>query len=291
MAILATSLTCGQTPAPTVIESTTPSNIFMQGLYRSNSSASPLPRIPENAVQDAFRAFSNDQNEDGSWGTPSSQLLATPLVFMAYLGSAETEKSEKYGSTVSRARKWILGASPTSHEERIATILALTEYVLLTKLPDDTATIDHERIRKLLGAVSPRENDPWTDLISRHRLPPSIPRPSWAQPTKELKAKWETAELNLAPASPLDYLELRLAGLARFQRGGKSWTDFNNQAMPALIARQANGYFQSGSEDDKYACTAFAIQNMQVFYAFQPPFWQGIPATQDKDEEIIIDIK
>lgn len=247
--------------------------------------------MTEDAVQDALRVFSRDQNEAGSWGTPSAQLLATPLVFMAYMGSAETERSEKYGSTVSKARKWLLEANPTRHEERIAIILALTENALLIKLPDDAATSDHAKINQLLGDIVPREDDPWTDLLTMHRLPPSIPRPSWAQPTKELKAKWEAVEVNLAPISPLGYLELRLAGLARFQKGGKTWTEFNNQVMPALIARQEDGYFPSEPKEDKYACTALAIYNMQVFYAYLPPFWQVMTETQEKDEDIRIDVR
>ena len=61
--------------------------------------------------------------------------------------------------------------------------------------------------------------------------------------------------------------------------------------MPALIARQRDGYFTSESKDDKYACTALAIHSMQVYFAYSPPFWQGVAGAHDKDEDIRIDIR
>lgn len=216
-AILVTSSASGQTPETPIQGDASNTNvIIMRGLHRSPSSMLPRPRMTGDAVKDALQVFSRDHNEDGSWGVPSAQMLATPLVFMAYWASAETEHSEKYGSTVAKARKWLLEASPTSDEERIGHILALAVYALITEQSAGTAAGDIEKIKTLLATMTPRDADPWTDLLISHRLPTAIPRPSWAQPTRKLKAKWETAEINLAPISPLGYLELRLSGLARF---------------------------------------------------------------------------
>ncbi len=58
-------------------------------------------------LQNCFDWFLTVQNEDGSWGSKGRRVEATAMVLKAFLQQGETPLSEKYGTMVQKAMKWL----------------------------------------------------------------------------------------------------------------------------------------------------------------------------------------
>jgi hypothetical protein len=275
--------------------------LIMRGLYPSRSrnalaERGERKRRTADCVTEALRAFKRTQNDDGSWGTAEFRELATPLVLMAFVGRGETRGSEEFGTVVAKAHEWTLQSSPATHEERVAAILGLAMSVVVHTKGGEEAVAEKEAaaIQRLLDGVTPQQNDHWTDLLRLHRLPSGITRPEWMAYTREETRQWEGLEVNYDPDNLDEYLSLRLVGWARFIHGGEFWNLFNKAFAPKMIERQdATGFYPCIPDGARFACTAIAVQSMEVYYAFQPLFWTS-PAktrTQAFDADVKVKIK
>ena len=281
-------------PVPMTNVVITKSPVIMRSLYGNRPTRYGLTGHTEGAVIRALRMFKRTQNEDGSWGEGNNRRLATPLVLMALLGHGESTSSHEFGNPVARAHRWTLAENPTNDAERIATSLALSEYVALhVGNRRDLAAAEIAKIKACLSAVQRTTEDPWVDYATFFRLPPEVTRPDWMKYTREYPARWADAEVDIAPESIPGYLALRIAGLGKFQTGGDHWRDFNRQYAPKMIERQTEaGFLPCMPESDRFACTALAVQAMEVYYQYRPHSWaQPVPEEKTQvDEDVEIEI-
>jgi hypothetical protein len=269
--------------------------LIMRGLYEGRSRSATNAPIPTTAkaVEAALQAFKTSQNPDGSWGDEGNKTLSTALVLTAFLNRGETEGSREFGGHISKASAWLLESNASNNEERIALVVALSEQALMqirtgsTNIPARTTA----RIQSLVSEIKPRKDDPWTTLLIRHRLPPDIERPEWAQYTRETAKEWASTEVSFEPSTVEAYLNLFLVGLAKFNQGENRWSDFNRAFAPKIIERQLpTGFYPCTPNSDKFACTALALRTMAIYYAFAPPFWtsprQWTPTDGNQDVRV-----
>ena len=272
------------------------SPLIFKGLYGPRSGKGR--KTTETAVLAALRMFKTTQNADGSWGAGEARRLATPLVLSAFLGHGETPASEQFGTSVARAHGFVLECNPSNDAERASAILALSEYLALhvSSRERDHAAREIEKIRGLLSSIRQTGESPWVDYLTFYLLPPEVKRPEWMKYTRDFPKRWSDALVDVEPGTLDGYLALRVAGLAKFRIGGKVWGDFNRQFAPKMVEQQtAEGFYPCQSETDQYACTALAVQTMQVYYAWQPNYYaRPEPEREDatvngKDVEVRIE--
>lgn len=237
----------------------------------------------------ALRMFKSAQNKDGSWGEGGSRHLATPLVLTALLGNGESRTSHEFGQAVTRAREWTLAAEPATDAERASAIVALSFYVAMhANERRDNVKAEIAKIGALLSALKNPTGDPWSDLLAFHRLPDEIERPGWMKDTRDKLRKWSETDVDANPTTLDGYIVLRVAGLAKFLAGGKPWVEFNRDVVPVVVSRQAeDGYYPSALETDRFACTALAVQSLQMYYVFSGRFW-ALPEREPAPARVVI---
>ncbi len=285
-------------PDPVPITNIVKSPVVMKGLYGTRSSRTNAPSLSgktESAVMKALRMFKAKQNEDGSWGTEDKRRLATPLVITAFLGHGETRSSHEFGETVARAGRYLLACSPTNDAELISGIIALSEYVALHvgSTQRDAAKAEVAKIQASLAAVRRTAENPWVDYLTFFLLPQEVPRPAWVKYTHDFPKRWSDAKVNVEPGTLEEYLALRVAGLAKFRIGGKVWSEFNRDFAPKMVERQTDaGFYPCQPEADQFACTALAVQAIEVYYAWQPHYYaQPEPEKPEKPGSEDVEIK
>ena len=230
-------------------------------------------RTTDAAVMDALRWFSSTQNPDGSWGEKDERGLATPLVLLAYLGRGETRASERFGEHVGRAHEWLMSATPTNDPDRIATIIALSEYTAL-HIPSaqrHLAKAGVAKVQQLLDSIVTTNGTPWIELLSLHLLPQEVSRPTWLQQTRVIQKNWQDANPSLTPDDLDSYLALRLATLGK-QRGQQDpWHTFYREYAIELIKHQdKEGNFPCKQGEQTIACTALAVHALEVYGIMLP---------------------
>jgi hypothetical protein len=272
------------------------SPVIMRGIYGTRSNRTNAPSLSgktEAAVMKALRMFKGSQNADGSWGTEDKRRLATPLVLLCFLGHGETGASHEFGETVARAHKYMLACNPADDPEHIAGIVALSEYVGLhvTSTERNLAEAEVGKIRASLSVVQGTTNNPWVDYLTFHLLPPEIARPDWIKYTTGFPKRWSDVRINVEPNTLDGYLVLRVAGIAKFRIGGKVWEEFNREFLPKMVERQTDkGFYPCQPEADQFACTALAVQMMEVYYAWQPRYMPSPePVQTEKDIKVKIE--
>ena len=296
--ILLLGTTCSRSQEPFSPQPSpfTNGSVIIRGILGTRSSAARrYGHVPEVAVLRGLRMFKRTQNEDGSWGDGDERRLATPLVLMSLLSHGESRASQEFGQSVARAHEWTLATQPATDAERTSIVIALSVYVdLHAGKRRDLVKAEVAKIKALLSAVQNMQANPWVDLLTFHDLPQEIARPGWMKYTRDFPRRWSEREVNANPTTMDDYVALRVAGLAKFRLGGKVWTQFNREVTPTTVERQTDdGYYPCEPEADRFACTALAVQSLQVYYAYQPRYWaqpEPEPKHQIQDEEIEIDI-
>ena len=266
------------------------SPIIMRGIIgtRSRNRTNVGTRRTENAVMDALRMFKTTQNEDGSWGECDQRCLATPLVLMALLAHAETRESHEFGNTTARAHQYVLTSNPTNDAERISSIIALSEYVAVHVGSKHRERVKTEiaKIQAMLSAVHDTADNAWVQFLTFHHLPKEIPSPEWVKYTPEFSKWFSDVQANLSPENVEEYLALRLASLGKFCVGGKVWRDFNHQFLPKMIERQTTeGFYPCQLEAERFACTALAVQSIEVYYAWFPYYCEPPELENEKELE------
>lgn len=130
------------------------SPLVLKGLYGSRTAAgrkaalskhaAKLGPQTEEAVIRALEWLKNSQLQDGAWSGKSSSSnkpAMTGLALLCFLAHGETQRSERYGATVDRAIRYLLGVQKpdgsfdnNSYANGIASY-ALSEAYALTRIP------------------------------------------------------------------------------------------------------------------------------------------------------------
>lgn len=269
------------------------SPLIFKGLYGPRSGKGR--KTTETAVLASLRMLKTTQNTDGSWGAGEARRLATPLVLSAFLGHGETPASEQFGASVARAHGFVLECNLTNDAERASAIIALSEYVAIHvgSKERDLAAREIAKIRSLLSSMRQTEGNPWVAYLTFYLLPPEVERPEWMKYTRDFPKRWAEVLVDVEPGTIDGYLALRVAGLAKFRIGGKVWGDFNRQFASKMVERQtAEGFYPCQPEADQFACTALAVQAMQVYYAYQPRYYaQPEPEQEQKPRSEEVEVK
>ncbi len=289
----------GQQPIATNAASTNiaGSTLIMRGLYEHRSGSRSTTnilhgRMTETAVNAGLQAFKKDQNADGSWGSEDKKSLSTSLVLMALLGHGESNGSKEFGGVVAKAHEWLLGSCPTNENERVAEAIALSQCVLMSFGTEATNVPkrDLEKIKSLLAGLKPGDDDPWAILFKLFRTPVGIERPQWSSYTREMVKRWAAGDVSVEPQTLDAYVALRVKAFAKFMHGGNSWSDFHHLFMPKMVERQLpSGLYPCTPDADKFACSALAIQTMEIYYAFSPNFWTS-PQQPEKHENVTVEV-
>ncbi len=251
-------------------------NPTIKGLYGKRTSASQVRGSREAAVMDGLRALKSSQNEDGSWGSTERRCLATALVLTALLSHGEVESSHEFGLAVAKAHSWIMSSTPSNNAERIAMVAALSEYDVshFGGRSRDLARREVARVKELIAGAVFRPDDPWTDYLTLHLTAPEVERPAETLRTPDYLARWKDRTADLEPTTITGYVALCASSLGKFIQGGKSWDAFNKSFVPRAVERQMkDGFWPAANQEDRFACSALAIEGMEVNYAFRKSYW------------------
>lgn len=270
-------------------------NLIMKGIYTTRTNVGARVRGTEAAVMDGLRTLKGAQSEDGSWGADRHRYLATALVLNAFLNHAEAKTSQEFGSTVSKAHNWLMANAPSDNAERIAAVVALsafdaTHYGRATR---DLAQREVAKVKDALAGATFDAADPWTDYATLHQTAPEISRPAAILRTRDYFKQWKERTAEIEPTSVTGYVALCAASLGKFNEGGQPWVAFNKAFAPKTVQRQMkDGFWPCADPEERFACTALAIESMGVYYAWKPFAWPGPDKTPEKpDDEIKIEVK
>lgn len=276
--------------------------VIMKGIYgnRSRSAQTESPRSNHNVITFALRRFVEIQNPDGSWGAEGAKQLSTAFCLISFLRHGETSHSEKFGKPITNAHVWLMDSQPKSDPERIATAIALSDYITVHFRwhdPDEKADVPADQIQKVrdcFNAISPQCGEMWRDLITLSRLPKEISRRLDGDTIRATLDKYLDREPDGPPSRLDDYLILHLCSSARFHRGGNKWSDWNRQFAPMMVRIQASdGLFPCNPAEDNISATGLSVMSLTSYYIFSPNFSARAWSAKHKaeDEEIKIDFK
>lgn len=261
------------------------------GLSAHSSHAAPGSASPSaSAPFHALAYLASSQASDGHWSNGNTSIQATALCLSAFLRMGESSSSHRYGKYVSKAYDWLAKAEPTTEKDRIAMIVALSDFYTLHRIP-----IAAEKVKDLLAVLNIADVGAWGDLLSYARLPAGATRPPSLAKIKDTDAKYEDCALNAVLESVDGYLQMYLTSQAKYRTGGKTWTVYQRTYTPLLVARQrADGAFSTENEADRPAATALAVMSFAQLHAGALQFCpapEPKAEQEDTDAEIEIDIR
>lgn len=277
--------------------------IVMKGIYSANrprGSHAKRERTTHNVTTDALRRFVLIQNPDGSWGADGTQQLSTAFCLISFLRHGESRHSETFGKSIANAHAWLMASQPKRDPERVATAIALSDYITLHhrwhyhpggKKKSTVPAEQIQKIRNCINGISPQCGEMWRDLLSLSRLPEEIGRRQDGDTIRATLNKYLDREPDGSPSKLDDYLLLHLTSSARFHRGGKEWSEWNRQFAPMMIRTQkADGLFPCVSEGDRIPATGFSVMSLTVYYIWSHRFtaraWPKQEEAEDQEIEI-----
>jgi radical SAM protein with 4Fe4S-binding SPASM domain len=102
----------------------------------------PFYEIKQSTTRPALHWLQQQQNENGTWGSPPHQSVLTPLAVLAYLAQGETTSSAEFGRTVEKGLRFLfdsrnadLPTSPLETREEILPVWCLAEAYAMTRIP------------------------------------------------------------------------------------------------------------------------------------------------------------
>jgi radical SAM protein with 4Fe4S-binding SPASM domain len=113
----------------------------------SNKAGGGLSRLPfyeikQPATRSALLWLQQQQNADGTWGSPHHQASLTPLAILAYLSQGETTASYEFGQTVEKGLRFLFDSRSAEQpnarletREDILTVWCLAEAYAMTRIP------------------------------------------------------------------------------------------------------------------------------------------------------------
>jgi len=254
------------------------SPIVTKDLYRDRMKAGDEDlRTADMAVLSALRFFKRTQNADGSWGAVEERHLATPLVFMSFLRRGETSASAEFGVTVTRTRTWLLKATPTELADRIATVIALSDYCDLS-YPNADIEMKADEVKKMtilldqMATNEVNESNAWVDFAVFNTFSGDHSKPTWMRCSKQVKRKYVDTTVNLSPSIVSEYLTGYLVARASFMHGVEVWHKFNIMSLPKLLKQQeSSGAFPTKTDQTRYVVTALATLRLEIYHQYAAP--------------------
>lgn len=303
--VLAATHALAQEPAASQPAPFTNGPVVLKGIYgtRSTAAQGERPRSTHNVTTDALRRFVEIQNADGSWGADGTQQLGTAFCLISFLRNGETHHSETFGKAISHAHSWLIDSRPKSDPERVATAIALSDYITVhyrwhyhpgADKKAEVPSAHIQKIRDCINDISPQCGEMWKDLLSVSRLPEEIERRMDGATLRSIWDKYLDREPNGSPSTLDEYLLLHLCSSARFHHGGKKWSDWNREFAPMMVRTQeADGLFPCKPEGDRITATGISVMSLTVYYIFAPNFSaRSEPkAAETQGQEIKIDVK
>ena len=274
--------------------------IVMKGIYSANrprGSFVKKGRSTHGVTTDALKRFVEIQKPNGSWGADGTQQRSTAFCLISFLRHGENRHSEKFGKTIANAHAWLMASQPKTDSERIATAIALSDYITVhyrwhyhpggqNKL--DIPGEQIQKIRECVEAISPQCGEMWRDLLTLSRLPEELGRRLDGDTIRATLDKYLNREPNGSPSKLDDYLALHLTSSARFHRGGNKWSDWNRQFAPMMIrAQEADSLFPCRPDGDRISATGFSVMSLTVYYIWSHRFIaRAWPKPEDQEIEI-----
>ncbi|MCE9613961.1 MAG: hypothetical protein K8T26_06760 [Lentisphaerae bacterium] len=274
--------------------------VTITGIYGSRSSASHYGKgDPVHAViTNASQKFIEIQNPNGSWGTNGNGQLPTAFCLISLLRQGESRQSEKFGKAIIASHAWLMESHPATDSERIATAIALSDYITVHYRwhdPDERAEVPAAQIQKIrdcVNAISPHCGKMWRDLLDLSHLPAEIGRRMDGDMIRATLDNYLDRESDNSPSTLDDYLLLHHCSSARFHRGGKKWSDWNRQFAPMLVNRQeADGLLTCAPVEDRISATGLSVMSLTIYYIWADRFsaraWPKPVKREHQDIEIL----
>ena len=276
--------------------------VIMKGIYSPGRSFASYGKVnPLHAVcTKAAQEFVKIQASDGSWGTNGNRQLPTAFCLISLLRQGESRESEKFSKAIAASHPWLMESQPKTDPERVATAIALSDYITVHYRWHDPGEREEvpaaqiQKIRDCVKAISPQCGEMWRDLLSLSRLPAGIGRRMDGDTIRRTLDKYLDRKFDGSPSTLNDYLLLHLCSSARFNRGGKSWSDWNREFAPMLARTQdADGLLPCSPPEDRIDATGLSVMSLSIYYIFSPNFSaRSWPVTNKAEgEDIKIDVK
>jgi len=247
------------------------------GASRAVRVARPLSRGNHDARMDALRQFKTIQNADGSWAENEVRQLSTAFALISFLRCGESDDSPEFGKTMKKAQNWLLSSKPQTDSERIATAVALSDWVTVHyRWHHKQAMIPSTQIRKIkecVDGVSPRCSEIWKDLLAVSRLPDEVVRKQDDATVRTPTEKYLDREFPAVLLSIDDYVLLFLCTHAHFSHGGRKWEVWEPNLRPMYRFQRANSFFPCKAEADRIAVTGSCIMSLAVYYITSSHFF------------------
>ena len=241
------------------------------------------------AVGGALRFLKDKQEQDGSWGRGQQSYSATALALSAFLRTGETKASIGFGETIANAHKWLLAARPESSDDRLAVVVALSDY---STVHADTSTA--QRVTSLVKAFEDPKDSTWADILCTTRLPEETTRPTWCLSPKQVHQKY-LKTTDILPDTKDQYMGLYLTSRTMFNSNAKARSIHYQYLADTVLKRQlADGSFPASVQEDKVAATALVILSLSDLYQFAPRFAPpptGSTPHEEKPCDVDVNIK
>lgn len=276
-----------QTNAPT-----NSPRVILRGIYNDRSKArqEPQPRSTHDVTVAALRQFRAIQNADGSLTEEGFRQLSTAFALIALLRTGENPDSRDFGDTIVKAHAWLLKSEPQTDPERVATAVALSDWISVQyrwhynadetkRVPVPAAEI--QKVRECIEGISPTCGEIWKDFLAFARLPIELGRQRDAAARHALWGRYLDRKPPDLLSSIDDYLLLYICTNAQYRNGGQRWKTWNDWLKPTMIQLQeADGLFPCATKTDRVAATGLSVMNLTIYYMFAPNFFGYVtPAT------------
>jgi hypothetical protein len=201
------------------------------------------------------------QHPDGSFGEGNMRMITTSFALMLamrwYIPSIEQERIDGV-----KAAAWLRQNTPSTDEEKIAVILALSGFYTVSGNPvtrPPHGKEDKTVIQALLDSIKTRKDTVWFDLLCITKLPSDIERPVWATNDNSLMNKYLYPEATFGHETLEDYIRSLVFAAEKRFLDVKAYAEYcmaRNKAMTPV--QMKNGAFAVQEEGSELSATAAA---------------------------------
>ncbi len=199
--------------------------------------------------------LASQQGTNGSWGSGASSVYETAFALAAFINNGEFLGSERYGTNVENALKWLVDQEPTNDLDKVSILHALTAVYSLERIP----SLKEDIARRRAGVIAGRLAEPSATLFMI-TVPPEGCRSNRVGNTDAVH-RYVSQQAGPEP------LRLYLQTLAMYVDGGAQWKSYIDQHLkPIYRSQETDGSFTRPKAQSKVESTAFAVLQWSVFY-------------------------